>query len=407
MAYMNIWIIDHYAVPPKYYPLARQTVFAKKLNEKGHNTTIFCASTVHNSDMNLSNGTDLFREEVVDGVRYVFITCNDYKGNGVKRILNMIEFARRLPKVCKNFPKPDAVLACSMTLQACRQGLKLARRYGARAVAQITDLWPETLIAYGAAGPGNPAVIYLRTIEKWIYTHADSIVFSMEGAYDYIKERHWEKSVPQEKVHFINNGVDLEAFDYNKDHYTIEDSDLNNPDIIKAVYVGSIRRVNNLGILLDIAKEVKDSRVRFLIWGDGDEREALEKRAVHEHITNVTFKGRVEKKYVAYITTKADINLLHCFESPIFRFGISMNKTFDYFAAGKPIYCDFGCKHNPAIDTGSGVEAPGGDVKLKAEVLEKMLSDNLSDYAHNARTAAEEKYNFNVLTEKLINALLG
>ncbi len=404
---MNIWIIDHYAVPPKYYPLARQTIFARKLNEMGHSTTIFCASTVHNSDINLCDGARLFHEEVVDGVRYVFITCKGYIGNGVKRVLNMFEFSRKLPKVCKHFEKPDVVLSCSMTLQACKQGLRLAKKYGARATAQITDLWPETLIAYGAAGPFSPAVIYLRTIEKWIYTHADSIVFSMEGAYDYIKERHWEKVVPKKKVHFINNGVDLDTFDYNKVNYTIEDNDLNSSEIIKAVYVGSIRRANNLGILLDIAKKVKDKRIRFLIWGDGDEREALEKRLADENITNVVFKGRVDKKYVAYITYKADINLLHCFESPIFRFGISMNKTFDYFAAGKPIYCDFGCKHNPAIDTGSGVEVSGGDAEFKAAVLDRMVSADMSDYGRNARIAAEEKYNFNVLVEKLLTALLS
>ena len=33
---MNIWLINHYAVPPKYYPLARPTLFAKNLMAMGH-----------------------------------------------------------------------------------------------------------------------------------------------------------------------------------------------------------------------------------------------------------------------------------------------------------------------------------------------------------------------------------
>ncbi|SCX02961.1 Glycosyltransferase involved in cell wall bisynthesis [Lachnospiraceae bacterium YSD2013] len=402
---MNIWIIDHYAVPPKYYPLARQTIFARKLGEKGHTVTVFCASSVHNSDLNLSNGADLFREETVDGVKYVYVTCRSYQGNGIRRILNMLEFARKLPAVCKQYERPDAVLACSMTLQACRQGIKLARKYGAKAVAQITDLWPETLIAYGIAGKCNPAVFYLRRIEKWIYTRADSVIFSMEGAYDYIREQHWEKSVPESRVYFINNGVDLEAFDYNKTHYTIADKDLDDLDTIKAVYVGSIRKVNNLGMLLDIAKAVRNPKVRFLIWGEGDERHLLEKRVEEEHISNVTFKGGVDKKYVAYISSKADINLLHSFESSIFRFGSSMNKMFDYFAAGKPIFCDFECRYNPAIETNSGECANGGDATSKAGALDDMLQKDLSQYGINARTAAEEKYNFDVLSERLIRVL--
>lgn len=47
---MRIWLINHYAVPPQYYPLARQNYFAKNLMRLGHEVTIFAASTVHNSD---------------------------------------------------------------------------------------------------------------------------------------------------------------------------------------------------------------------------------------------------------------------------------------------------------------------------------------------------------------------
>lgn len=39
---MDIWLINHYAVPPKYYPLARQTCFARYLMAMGHTVTIFC-----------------------------------------------------------------------------------------------------------------------------------------------------------------------------------------------------------------------------------------------------------------------------------------------------------------------------------------------------------------------------
>ena len=50
---MRIWLINHYAVPPQYYPLARQNYFAKYLMQAGHEVTIFAASTVHNSELNL------------------------------------------------------------------------------------------------------------------------------------------------------------------------------------------------------------------------------------------------------------------------------------------------------------------------------------------------------------------
>lgn len=406
---MNIWIIDHYAVPEKYYPLIRQTIFAKKLIQKGYSVRIFSASTVHNSDINLIDDSALFREELIDDVLYTYINCRNYKGNGLRRIYNMLEFARKLPKVCDYYSKkegyPDIVLSCSMTLHACQEGIKLAHKYGAKGVAQITDLWPESLVCYWGLHKYNPIIIYLRRIEKWIYVHSDKIVFSMEGGYDYIKEQKWEKSVPLSKVHFINNGVDIPRFNFNKENYRIQDSDLENNSIFKVIYVGSVRKVNNLGLLLDAAKQIKNNTVKVLIWGDGDEIETLKKRVLEEKIGNVVFKGRVEKKYIPYIISCADLNIAHNNPSDIFRFGISFNKIFDYMAAGKPILSDFPCKYNPAImfDSGTEVVDPTPEkIALEIERYAVMDSEKYNLYSKNALKAAE-CYDFEILVNSLID----
>lgn len=401
---MNIWLINHYAVPIKYHPLARTTNFAKYLTRMGHTVTIFAASSVHNSDINLITDRSLYREETVDGFHYVYVRCRSYTGNGRDRIINMFEFSRRLGKVCSHFPKPDAVLASSATPLACMAGLKIARKYKARAVGEVSDLWPESIVAYGVAGPHNPAVLALRRLEKRIYTKADAVVFTMEGAYDYIKEQGWEKDVPRSKVHYINNGVDLEQFYYNREHFPVEDADLDNAEQLNVVYTGSIRRVNNLGLLLDAAKQVKNPRIKFLIWGDGNEREALEQRVREENITNVAFKGRVEKKYVPSIVTQADLNFMHGEGMPLARFGISPNKLFDYFAAEKPILCDFLCSYNPGVTYGAAEEISGADPKQVACEIERMVSlspEQLQVYCSNARRAAED-YDFKCLTQKLL-----
>lgn len=406
---MNIWLINHYAVPPQYYPLARQTYFAKYILEMGHTVTIFAASTVHNSDKNLITDGAPWREEWVDGVHYVYIKCVDYQGSGLKRIYNICEFAWKLPGVCKKFPKPDAIVATSMPPTSCAMGIRLAWKYGCRGVAEIADLWPESIVAYGIAGPHNPAVIALRWLEKWIYKKADAVVFSMEGGYDYIMEQGWEKDIPLSKVFYINNGVDLKTFQYNREYYQVEDPDLEAPDIFKIVYTGSIRSVNNLGLLLDAAKEVQNPRVKFLIWGDGDELPALRERLVNEHIENVVFKGKVDKKYVPYITSKADLNFAHNTPSPLFRFGISFNKLFDYLAAGKPILSDFPCPYNPSVQAGAGlsVEAPSpGAVAQAVEQFAEMDLERYSAFCLHSESAAKQ-YDFYELTEKLVQVIEG
>lgn len=406
---MRIWLINHYAVPPRYYPLARQNYFAKYLMRAGHEVTIFAASTVHNSDLNLIEDDTPYREDVVDGVHYVLIRCKSYHGNGVSRILNMLEFARKLPGVCNKYPRPDAIVATSMPPMSCAAGIKLARKYGCRSIAEIADLWPESIVAYGIAGPRNPAVLYLRRLEKWIYKKADAVVFTMEGAYDYILEQGWEREIPRSKVHYINNGVDLEQFRYNREHFTVDDPDLTDPDTFKVIYTGSIRKVNNLGLLLDAAKELRDPRVRFLIWGDGDEREALQQRVAEENISNVVFKGRVEKKYVPYITSCADLNIAHNTPSSLFRFGISFNKLFDYLAAGKPVLSDFPCPYNPAVLLHASLCVDDPTAQNIAQAVTQaaaMEREQYNELCSNAEKAAVE-YDFRNLTNKLLQVING
>ena len=406
---MRIWLINHYAVPPRYYPLARQNYFAKYLMRAGHEVTIFAASTVHNSDLNLIEDDTPYREDVVDGVHYVLIRCKSYHGNGVSRILNMLEFARKLPSVCDKYPRPDAIVATSMPPMSCAAGIKLARKYGCRGIAEIADLWPESIVAYGIAGPHNPAVLWLRRLEKWIYKKADAVVFTMEGAYDYILEQGWEREIPRSKVHYINNGVDLEQFRYNREHFTVDDPDLTDPDTFKVIYTGSIRKVNNLGLLLDAAKELRDPRVRFLIWGDGDEREALQQRVAEENISNVVFKGRVEKKYVPYITSCADLNIAHNTPSSLFRFGISFNKLFDYLAAGKPVLSDFPCPYNPAVLLHASLcvdDPTAQNIAQAVTQVAAMEREQYNELCSNAEKAAVE-YDFRNLTNKLLQVING
>jgi len=402
---MKIWIIDHYSVPVRYYPLARNTNFAKNLIKMGHEVVIFAASTVHNSEINLIEGNEQYKEIIDDGVKYVLVKCHQYTGNGIKRILNMQEFAKKLGYVCEKYEKPDAIISTSMTLHACKKGLQIGRKYGCKTIAQITDLWPESLIAYGLATKIHPLVLWYRRIEKWIYKHADRIVFSMEGAYDYIIEQGWENEIPKEKVHYINNGVDLEQFDYNRNNYQIEDADLRNPDIFKVIYTGSIREVNNIGKLVDIAKMTKNRKIKYLIWGDGNQRNELEQRIKNEGIDNIAFKGKVDKKYIPYITSCADLNIAHNTASPLFRFGISFNKIFDYMAAGKPILCDFPCKYNPVIMHSAGIAVESGKVSDIVETIERMESlREKESLAENALKAAKY-YDFINLAKHLMKVI--
>lgn len=408
--HLKIWLINHYAVPPQYYPLARPSLFAKNLIKMGHEVTIIAASTIHNSKSeNLIEGKEYIKHITDEGVPYVLINCTPYEGNGINRVKNILEFAQRLPKVLDTLEKPDAIVATSFDPLTCYQGITYGKKHRIKTVAEIADLWPETLIAYSGVSKRNPIVKVLRAIEKRIYLYADEIVFTMEGAYKYVESMHWQQIVPESKVHFINNGIDLEQFDANRNDYVIDDEDLNEDDKFKVVYTGSIRKVNNLGALLEVAKKVKNDRIKFLIWGDGDELDELKHRVDRANIKNVVFKGKVEKKYIPYITSKADLNLVHNSDSLLFKYGISFNKLFDYLAAGKPILCDFWADSNPAVLGGAAIMIDSKDIDGIAMAIESVLNmdkETYQRYCDSARQTAM-KYDFKELTTRLVDIIRG
>lgn len=406
-----VWIMNHYAGSMYFDKGGRHYNFAKYLKQVGYEPVVFCANSVHGRPERHFDTEDLWQEHTAEaiGVPFVFVRARTYMGNGKQRVLNFLDFYRNVQKAAREYAqkygKPDIIYASSVHPLTLLAGVRLAKRFGVECVCEVRDLWPESIVAYSSRFTrSHPVIKLLYQGEKWLYKKADRLIFTLEGAYDYIVERGWEKDVPQSKVFYINNGVDLEVFRYNREHFQVEDSDLDDPNTIKIVYTGSIRLVNNIGALLDAAKEVTDPRIRFLIWGDGDHLPALRKRVEEERIENVFFKGRVGKEYVPSIISRADFNYINHIND-IFRFGVSMNKLFEYLAAERPILMYIRARYNPVERYGCGLICQSSE-ELKAQLssLPDRSDGKYTAMCENARAAAAE-YDFKDLTRKLMEVL--
>ncbi len=179
-----------------------------------------------------------------------------------------------------------------------------------------------------------------------MYKKSDKIVFTMEGGRDYIIDKGWDKVVDLSKVHHINNGVDLDSFNENKARFILND-DLNNDDTFKVIYAGSIRLANNVKKIVEAAKIIQEKgfhRIQFLIYGEGSDRVPLMNFCKENNISNIKFKGQVEKRLIPNILSKSDVNILHFEQNSLKKYGASLNKMFEYFASGKPTLsdCEFG-----------------------------------------------------------------
>lgn len=406
---MNVWIVNHYAIPPSMGGLVRHYYFSKYLQKKGHNVKIFTSSKIHNTDINMIKDKSLYKEEMEDGVEYTFVRSRDYKGNGLDRIINMIDTPFKMQKAMRCFykkEKPDVIYTSSPDLFVAFFALLFGKMHKIPVVVEIRDLWPESIVEYNGMSRKNPIIQILYQLEKWIYKKADQLIFTMEGGKEYIKDKGWDKKINLDKVNHVNNGVDLEEFAEDVKQYQLQDNDLEDEKFFKVIYVGSVRRANNIETLVNVGKELKqrgNDKIRIIIYGDGTDRESLENRCKTEGLDNVIFKGKVEKKYIPYILSKSNLNILNYKQANTWKYGGSQNKQFEYLASGRPICSNVKMGYSIIRAIDCGVEDNITSTKDYADVVVKyaeMPEDRYKQECENAKKAAKN-YDYEVLSNSI------
>lgn len=406
----TVWILNHYAVKMYFERGGRHYALAKHLLKKGYRPIIICANVGHNIDKTMPIKRGICKIKDRDGIRFVFIKITPYGTSKVKRVLSMFEYYTRVIRAARIIETPDVIIGSSVHPLACVAANKLARRYHCKSICEIRDLWPESIAAYGILSAGNPLMKMMYAAEKWIYRKADRIVMTWAGGYDYIIKKKWENAVPREKVVHISNGVDIEDFRKNMREYVHSDEDLNRKDVVKFVYTGSIRYVNNLKLLVDAAEILKkrgNKKALLLVWGEGDERESLMKLADEKGLDNIIFKGVVPKRYVPSILAQADVSMLHNTSTALDIYGQSQNKFFEYLAAGHPILMTYSVGHSVVRSSGCGIELDEQTPETVADAIERLSMLTPEEYASYCDRAAETvlEYDFAALGDKLIEII--
>ncbi len=413
----NVWIINHYAGNTFFEKGGRHYAFAKYLRQAGYNPVVFCCNAQHNSEKQSYLQMDgVWEEQIAEeiGVPYVFVQGRTYTGNGKQRILNMVDFYRNVKKTAKEYAalheKPDVIYASSVHPLTLIAGQQLAKRFGVRCVCEIRDLWPESLVAYGMLKAKSPVAKVLYLVEKRIYQKADRIVMTWPGGYDYIRDKGWEKAIRKEKVVHISNGVDLAEYRQNISAHPYRDPGLEQCEKRRFIYAGSIRKVNNLGILIraaEILEKENDDRFELFVFGDGDERGELEDYVIENDLSSVVFKGKVPKKEIPSVLAQSDINILHNSSTSLDKYGQSQNKFFEYLASGRPVLMTYSVGHSVVREEECGIEIERQTPEAIADAIRMICGfpqEKIDRYSRNALACAA-KYDFEILTEKVISVI--
>ena len=413
----TIWIMNHYATMPSNGPLPRHYYLATRFKNKGYKVIIFASNQLHSTgtEVEIKKGSFVRQEE--NGIVFLFLKTLKYKGNGIKRIFNMISFYFALLKnrkrIAKEFGKPDLIIASSAHLLTCVAGIKIAKKFHINCISEVRDLWPEELFTTGKVKEKSLFGHLLLNMEKSIYLKSNDIVFTKEGDVDHIKEMKWDTDsggrIDLRKCHYINNGVDFEEWDKNLNTYTFDLNSIGATNKFLVGYAGSIRPMNNVELLLKTAELLKnDNTIMFVVAGAGSLLDQIRDYASKKQLTNIIFTGYLDKKTVPSFLSQMNVNVLVYSDTKYnWSRGNSSNKLFEYMASGKPIISTVRTGYSIIQKYSCGVELEKCDDVHLAEAIKFYKNCSKKEYndSCNKSLIASKDFDFNKLSQAYLDII--
>lgn len=358
----TIWIVNQYASALE----VRSMELAAGFAAQGHRVVIVTSSFHHGMHDYLYKAPVTVVHKA-PGVDAVYLRARPgYQGNGAARVLNMAHFAymflRRQKELLAVAGRPDAVIASSPSPFVWELGLYAKRRYRAKAVAEVRDLWPLSLLDIQGVSALHPFVVFIGMLEKRAYRRSDAVVTTMPRAYEYITKT---AKIPRGKVHWMPNGI----------HFDKVQQALREPctlprDLARCldenwccVYTGSLVKSECIDQIMQAFNGLGEKDVHLLIIGRGHERENLLRVAERLGDPRIHFFDAVESRQVPHVLSKAKVCLAALKNRRLYEYGISLNKLNDYLAVGTPTVLMF---------SGESAVSQAGHISLAYEDFDGM-----------------------------------
>lgn len=293
----------------EYYPTAaacayRMKVFVNTFIDQG-NEVVVVASAVNKGN----GGMEPQRERIIYAP-----AVKMRKKTSLMRMLNNLSFGVTSIFAALKAGKIDVVLTTSPPPLVSVPGWIIAKFKRAKLIYDVRDIWPDVALEMGSFSPNSLFCKVFRRITRFMYRHSDVVTTVSPGKVEKIQNHvascSGRKAGPQnaDKVWLVGNGFDETVLKNEFDPSVVEQYELN--QCFTCVYIGNIGLAQGLGSLLDVAAKTKCKDVRFLIFGTGAEREALEERVRAEGLHNVRFCGVIEHNKVFTLLSKAKLSFI-------------------------------------------------------------------------------------------------
>ncbi|MBC8485797.1 MAG: glycosyltransferase family 4 protein [Bacteroidetes bacterium] len=409
---LNIWIINHYAGNLELGMEYRHFFLAKHIKNLNHKISLI-SSSFHHLYTTLPQIDGLITFQKFEGIPYGFIKTTTYKGNNVRRLINMIVFSLRLAKYYdifeEAFGKPDIILGSSPHPFVVINLLHLKKIYKIPVIYEVRDPWPRVIIELGVLSPRNPLCLIFAYLEKKGFRKCDCVISLWYSAHNYM----FKHGLDPKRYYFLPNGIEIDQ------NGNIYERDFSHPLVEKVQerkrlkkfivgYGGSHGLANPLFTIVEacnLLRERKINDIEFFLVGDGPVKEELISRAKNLSLTNIHFHDYVKKEVIMAFYDQIDVTFMGLKDLPLFRYGPTPNKLMDYMVASKPIIWAIRSSFDPVKEAGAGISIPPDNAEKLVEAIIKLKNKSTNELASlgvKGHCYAKFKFSYKELAKQLI-----
>ena len=401
---MRILILNQYALPAGEAGITRHGDIGAELVRRGHQVTVIASDFDYLTRQPTRRG----RETGVTahrGVRFVWVRTGTYVANDRRRVASMVRYGMSAGwSGLRARPGPDVVIGSSPHPLAALAASVVARVRRIPWIYEARDIWPSALVDMRAIGRDGRTHRALERLERFLYSSATAVVSVPprgslrleELGIDAAKHRH----IPNAAATTETLTAPLpDSLDRLLSHA--------NGRFVLA-YTGAIGVMQDFDNVLAAIRLLKDAnhelyrRLLVLIVGGGVAALATADKAAALGLDHLHVHPAVAKPAARSLLQRSDACLISLADADVFRYGVSPNKLFDYFAAGKPVLIS--SAYPTLVDeTGAGIRfTPGNPPDLQRAIVAIMSTPEAERRAmgDRGRKQVEAEYSIEAITDR-------
>jgi len=317
---------------------------------------------------------------------------------GISYLILPYLFFLDIRKYIKN--RIEAVIVYSPPLTLAMAGRLVKRKYGAKFLLNVQDIFPQNAIDLGVMR-NSYLIRFFEGVERKAYADADIVtVHSANNRQLLTRERH----CPSDKVAVLHNWMDLnagkrqKASDGFRRRYGLGSR-------FAFFFGGVMGPSQGLDVIIEVAGELKSMKdIVFLLVGDGLEKGRLEKRVEDLKLDNVVFGPFVEPEEYRALLREVDVGLV-CLSTRN-KTPVVPGKIVGYMAASVPILALLNKEsdgHHIIQEARCGYSELSNDPLRAASLMVKMYRERkrLKQYGENGFRYAAEHFSKKACVDKL------